>query len=39
MTLCTLILGLLFPTAPAPQPPHGLLDCGFDARGVYVCKP
>jgi hypothetical protein len=39
MTLCTLILGLLFPPAPVPQPPQGWLDCGFDARGVYVCKP
>lgn len=42
MTLCALILGLLFllfPPAHAPKPPTGWLACGFNARGVYVCKP
>lgn len=38
VTLATIILTMLFPAQPAPKPPHGLLDCGFE-RGVYACRP
>jgi hypothetical protein len=39
VTIATLILSLLFPAQPAPKPPQGYLDCAFDARNVYVCRP
>jgi hypothetical protein len=26
-------------TPPPPQPPQGWLDCSFDIRNVYRCKP
>ena len=39
MSICALILALLFPPPHVPQPPQGLLDCGFDQHNIYRCKP
>jgi hypothetical protein len=38
--IAALILALLgIQPEQLPQPPAGLLNCGFDARGVYLCRP
>lgn len=35
-----LVAALVMPPAPTPaHEPNGLLDCAFDARNVYVCRP
>lgn len=39
MTVCAIILALLFPPTHPPKPPQGWLDCGFAKQNVYRCKP
>jgi len=39
VSIITLILSLLFPATHVPKEPQGYLDCEFDARNVYVCRP
>lgn len=35
----SIILSLLIQLPHQPQPPQGLLDCGFSADNVYQCRP
>lgn len=37
--MTALILSLLIQAPHVPKPPQGWLDCAFDARNVYVCRP
>ena len=39
MNICALILSLMFPAPHVTKEPQGYLDCEFDARNVYVCRP
>lgn len=39
MNIITLILSLMLPAPHVLKEPQGYLDCEFDARTVYICRP
>lgn len=39
MNIITLIISLMLPAPHVAKAPQGWLDCEFDAREVYVCRP